>query len=580
MGKQQCGPSQRSKNCWGWEHGHRTLRKRIFVYGGNAASALVNAYSENAARVGFVARQSLISAMNPPGRVEFGLPPGVTASAERLVRQDAASSLTDELGKSAPDTDLVFWDLDDERFGVYEMEDGSYLTRSPLLARATIAGPSIRRHIEFGSTEHLTLWTSAADVFVRWLKDLGISSRTHAFRLHWAANDAAGGSVELAFGPASFQMNALFRPYFEHLDRLGISVIEEVHTLGSSHHPGGRSPLHLRDDSYHSALGQLSKVLQGPGAAPERGDTTSHWNWDSRHQAPVLRWKALEELDATAPGRTAHVIAPRRSEGEKFPARFLLQNTGSDTLLVISHGALPRAKYQTPRFEWLATLQDRPENLLFLADGALENHPELELAWFTGDAEDDLTKRFAHIVQTVSRQIGAKRILFVGGSGGGFASLALASLVPGSRALAFNPQTAIRKYWNKAVTAYQQALFPEWDSVRPLDGLGTRVSAVARVAQTSPRDYQVIYVQNDDDAFHMQNHLGPFASAVGMPAESAVSSSGNVQLIVDRFAEGHNMPYRRVLNPFVDRALSNWGSPLAGWDRDYYAHLLTGPEAS
>ena len=547
------------------------MPKRVFVYGGNAASSLVNTYSEDTVRTGFVARQSLISAMSRPARLRLDFPPGTTVSASRLVLEDAASSLMVNLEKSAPHTDLVFWDLDDERFGVNEMEDGSYVTRSPVFARTTVSGPDTLRHIEFGSEEHFAMWAAAAAEFVQRLKDLGVISRTFVIRLPWAAADEAGISVELGFGPGSARMNALFQPYYEHLSGLGLRVIEAPGTTGASSHPAGRSPLHLRDECYHTVLRQLADELTDAGIPSSSGC----WNWDGRHEAQVLRWSQPEQVDASLPGRTAHFVAPRRASAEKFPARFLVQNTGSDTLLVVSHGSLPRGKYQTPRFEWLATLQHRAENLLFLADGALETHPELELAWFTGDAEDNLTARFSSIVQTVARQLDAKHVLFIGGSGGGFASLALAAALPGSRALVFNPQTAIRKYWNKSVSTYQRTLFPALDSTAQLDSYGPRMSAVARVAKQQPEDYQIVYVQNDDDGFHMDNHLGPFARALGMNAETSVSADGNVQLIIERFADGHNMPYRHVLNPLVDLALKDWGYPLQAWPRTEYSHLLS-----
>ena len=548
------------------------MHRRIFVYGGNAASTLVSRYSEDAVRAGFVARQSLISAMNRASTVRLQVPADVTPAAARLVHKDLASSLVEDLERSAAETDLVLWDLDDERFGVYEMEDGSYLTRSPQLVRSMAAVAGTRRHIEFGSREHLGLWTEAATTFFHRLKDLGLAPRTYVLRLHWAAGDATGNSVELEYGPRSFEMNALFDPYFDHLKSLGMCLIEETHTTGASADARERSPLNLRDEHYHRAQEQLLEIV-GPSGA---GGSTHHWNWDVRHRASLFRWTHPNQVDVRFPGRAAHHLAPRPKSGEKFPVRFLVQNNGSDTLLVISHGALPRGKYQVPRFEWLATLESRPENLLFLADGALEAHPDLELGWFTGDAEDDLTARFGAVVQRVSRQLGVKRVLFMGGSGGGFVSLALAAAFPGSRALVFNPQTAIRRYWHKSVAAYQRTLFPSMESINELEALGPRVSAVSRVRGQRPSDYQVIYVQNDDDAFHMENHLGPFAAALGMEGHSSVSSDGNVQLIVDRFADGHNMPYRQVLLPMLDLALNRWGSPMEMFPRESYADLLAG----
>lgn len=544
--------------------------KRVFIYGSHAAANLINSYTESAERTGYVVRQSLISAMNGPSNVTLDASPGQTTAGLRQVRDDAAASLPSTLEYKATTLDFMLWDLADERFGVHSLTDGTFLTASPQLKKSVLHGASAARHIKFGSREHLSLWKTAADRMVELLTKLGLKSKTFVLRMPWAGVDENGDSVEHSFGQSSREANTAFKPYYRHLRRRGIRIIRERRGIGSANHPRGPSPLNLLDSQYHCLAGQLAKALSTTSAAP-----VLDWNWDSQHNAPILHWTDPGQLDVTVPGRTEHCIAPRPAFDEEFPARFLVQNTGSDTLLVISHGALPRGKYKVPRFEFLSTLESREENLLFLADGALAANDQLELAWFTGSEHDDLTARFSWIAQRVADQLGAHKILFLGGSGGGFASVNLAASTPGSRALVFNPQTIIRRYWAKSVSIYQKTLFPEIGLITQLDKLGRRVSLVDRVTEEPPSSYQIIYVQNDDDTFHIENHLTPFAKKLQMLPKTSESSSGNVQLIVEPFASGHNMPYREVLNAFVDLSLQDWGSPLSGWDRSTYGHLLT-----
>ncbi len=533
--------------------------RRVFVYGSHAAAGLINNYSEGVVRAGYVVRQSLISAMNGPSSATLDLPPGLTAAAERQVRHDAAGSLPAELTDKATKLDCVLWDLADERFGVHALTDGTFITSSPQFKNVKVHGAAVSRFVRFGTREHLALWKAAADRLIDLLAGLGLGSKTLVLQLPWASHDENGKGVELPFGPRSRSANAAFKPYYRHLRKRGLRVIKERKTTAAGAHPRGRSPLNVMDCHFHSIAEQLAVALQVPRTQP-------HWNWDAQHKAPILHWSDPEQLDVRIVGRTEHRVAPRRTFGESFPARFLVQNTGSDTLLVISHGALPRNKYKVPRFEFLSTLENRQENLLFLADGALEESADLELSWFTGNAKDDLTQRFSSIVQLVSNQLGVKKIVFIGGSGGGFASVNLAAAVPGSRALVFNPQTAIRRYWAKSVSAYQKSLFPEMASPLELDELGKRTSLVTRVAAERPGTYQVIYVQNNDDVFHVENHLKPFAKELGMQPVTSISADGNVHLIVEPFASGHNMPYRSVLNDFVNLALQSWGESLPLWE--------------
>ncbi|MFF2677007.1 DUF6270 domain-containing protein [Arthrobacter koreensis] len=538
--------------------------RRVFVYGGNAAANLINIYSEGAVRAGYVVRQSLISAMYGPSGVALTLPENLSEAAARHVNDDALSALPSKLKDQATTLDCVLWDLTDERFGVHALSDGTFLTSSPQLQAASLKGASLSRRIPFGTREHFLLWREAADQFVDLLVSLDLFSKALVLQVPWAEVDEAGQKVDFPFGQPSKKANANFKPYYRHLRRRGMRLIKVVKPVASSSHPLGRSPLNIRDACYHDLASRLTKAMATLPTTPE----AESWNWDDQHRTPVILWTDPEQLDVRAAGRTQHRIAPRRALNEEFPARLLIQNTGSDTLLVVSHGALPRKKYSVPRFEFLSTLENRAENLLFLADGALENHNELELAWFTGSRDDDLTARYTSIVRSAADQLGAKKILFIGGSGGGFASLQLAASVEGSRALVFNPQTSIRRYWSKAVINYQNALFPDLSTPAQLDTLGNRFSFIKRVATQRPTSYQFIYVQNDDDDFHIQNHLHPLARQLGMKPDTSRSADGNVQFIVEHFASGHNMPYREVLNDFVDYAFRDWGDHLPHWPKN------------
>ena len=539
---------------------------RVLVYGSEAAVNLLATYSDNAVRAGYVARQSLISAMNGASSVDLAALPNLTSAASRVLMDDAQSSLTDELVEKSGQLDCVLWDLSDERFGVYRLTDGTYLTASPHLAKASMRGAEVTRHVRFGTREHLALWKTAANRLIALLGTLGLHSRTFILKLPPATRSQKATGVRRRLHGRARAI--AYAPYYRHLRRRGIAVLNAKPKLAMTKGARGEPAPSIGDQHYHDLAAQLAAALKRRGS-----ENPGHWNWDAQHQAPVLCWSDPDQLDVRIEGRTEHVIVPRPGAGEKYPIRFLVQNTGADTLLVVSHGALARAKYEVPRFEFLSTLQSRSENLLFLSDGALEANPELELAWFTGDAEDDLTARYSSTVRTVAEQLDAKKILFVGGSGGGFASVNLAASVEGSRALAFNPQTDIRKYWAKSVLTYQRTLFPEMNSPEELSHLQERVSLVHRVSSSAPGTYQVIYVQNDDDAFHIEKHLKPFAKQLGMAPTTSVSANGNVQIIIEPFAVGHNMPYRSVLNPLIDYALQDWGEKLNPWNKQQYERL-------
>lgn len=531
----------------------------VFVYGGGPASAVATDYSETSLkRTGLVSGQSLISAMGGPSTATV-MPTSSLRTAEmRQLNADMRGSLPGDLAHHAQDIDFVLMDLFDERFGVDQIEDGSYLTRTPARVKHVISNPMKARFIAFGSDEHFELWSNAADKYVAILSQLGLLPVTFLLDAPWAETDENGEDAELSYGLVSADANAAFTRYVAHLRRRGIQAVREPETSASSNHRWGRAPFNFPDGVYHSLTARLSAALRDSavGSLMNKG-----LNWDERHRAETLRWTSIDQFEVGRAGRTHHVVAPSE-QAHTYPLRCLVQNSNSDTLLVISHGALARTKYSLPRFEWLASLEARTENLMFLADTALEPFDDLELAWFTGNAGDDLTRRYADLVGKAAEQLGADKVLFLGGSGGGFASLALASHAPGSRVLVFNPQINIQKYWIKSVRQYADHLFPEFESTNQIGKLGGRTNMAARFAAQSTPKNQIIYVQNDDDSHHVENHLRPFAATFGMQPESGIDKNGIIRLIVEHFASGHNMPYRKVLNPFVNLALANWGASL------------------
>lgn len=532
---------------------------KVITYGSGPASELVRTYSTDSVQsLTHVGRQSLISAMTG---LTLGIVPAGEATQlrmERVVKDDIQATLPKRIREHAESADLLIWDIHDERFGIATGADSTYVTRSPQLKTASLKLPDDSLVIPFGTDQHFDLWQRSSSEFVFLLEELGILESTVLLDVPWACMDEFGEDVALPYGMSPSEANTHFERYYSHIKDLGVQVLSERHVVSAAEHRLGRAPFNYLDSTYHSLSGRLHHLLAKRG----RSNGRPAWNWDERHQSEIKTWTSIGQADFRQKGRTEHLIRPLAAKNQSFPARFLVENKGSDVLLVISHGALPRAKYTVPRFEWLATLSARDESRIFLSDTALEEHADLELSWFTGNASDDLTARYAEVVSEAAKQMGATRIVFMGGSGGGFASLSLAAKVPGSRALVFNPQTVIRNYWNNSVDKFQTTLFPEMKDRSGLTSLGSRVDAT-RLPQ--PEAHQIIYVQNDDDTLHVEKHLTPFALRNRIPVRTGVSENGNLSLILEHFASGHNMPYRDVLLDFVELAVSGWGEPLTAW---------------
>lgn len=229
------------------------------------------------------------------------------------------------------------------------------------------------------------------------------------------------------------------------------------------------------------------------------------------------------------------------------PLEALVVNRGTSTVIVALHGATDRSKTVLPRFEWLRSLLDYEVSSVYFSDPALHLSPRLMLAWYTGWAEADVHAEIATWSARIAEVIGARRLIFMGASGGGFAALQTSGLLPGSEALAFNAQTDIARYrvngefWG-VQRDYIATVWPEvWSGFATeesfKDGawahaIGDRVSAVQRYSTN--RRNRVHLVQNEEE-FHHEDHFLPFLHAARGAGNEVIPST-------NREGSMHNPP--------------------------------------
>jgi len=160
---------------------------------------------------------------------------------------------------------------------------------------------------------------------------------------------------------------------------------------------------------------------------------------------------------------------------------------------------------------------------MYFADpGLWLNHKNyFQLAWFTGWDGFDAQRIAADWIVSAAKAVGASRILITGASGGGFVTLQVSALIPGSLALPFNPQTSIYGYlangyaWG-AQKNYRNVVWPDLEApeVGPdvdwTECLDDRVSALRRYGKRT--ENFVLYATNTLE-FHHEQHYLPFIAA-------------------------------------------------------------------
>lgn len=200
---------------------------------------------------GYYARYSLLSAGTDASP---NLPAQFTTSSKfqlRNVMRDIKGNLLEELqGKTK--SEVLLWDLVDERHGVYEFADGSVITRSidviniPELAEAVQQA----RHLKFGEDEHFYRWCGASSVFVDALDAFGLRDKVLVVATDWAEKDIDGNTTPWSMGTAAPQANQMFARYYDRLERLGLKVLRMHDLRADPGHRWGLAPFHYEPSVY------------------------------------------------------------------------------------------------------------------------------------------------------------------------------------------------------------------------------------------------------------------------------------------------------------------------------------------
>ncbi|WP_342318175.1 hypothetical protein [Corynebacterium mayonis] len=168
---------------------------------------------------------------------------------------------------------------------------------------------------------------------------------------------------------------------------------------------------------------------------------------------------------------------------------------------------------------------------------ALKTRP---LHWHAGNIyAPNLQKQLADLISLAADQNMSDQIILVGGSAGGFASLILATLLPNSTALVWNPQTDLRRYHKSFVDQYERLAwrgkFPQGDGL-PI------FSAVSLYAEAGTQA-RVLYLQELSDEHHVTTHLAPF--------KKAVENKPGVYFYESRWGEGHTPAPKPLVKEFI-----------------------------
>lgn len=237
----------------------------IFIYGGCVVRDSYQLIKDQVGSSGYVARQSIISAVNRPADV----PPVELDSPfqTRMLRNDIESSFLHDLRRAADRTDLLLMDFHVDRSGIFRLRNDAFLTPSKELTKSKIIQSrkdAVR--IDLGSERHTRLWTNAAKRLVSKLEQLRLKEKVLIIDAPWAEADAEGDPFEPFNGKPVEEVSAHISSLTRILRNLGLETVTMPKDIAVApvDHKWGSGPYHFGDEAMRwvgqQALEKLNKI--------------------------------------------------------------------------------------------------------------------------------------------------------------------------------------------------------------------------------------------------------------------------------------------------------------------------------
>lgn len=210
--------------------------------------------------LGYVARQSLISAMSVPAAAPT-LDALESPFQRRMVTEDFEGSLKEIVRSASRHAAVFLIDLVDERLGVHRLSKESYVTRSNEFVKAGLHTHFAEAEwVRFGTTPHLELYRNAVADFADLLRVLGLADRTLVIEAPFAADLEDGSPCPLHGGRTAEEWNRLYRPYFDLWEHHGVAVhrVPADRVAASVNHRWGVGPYHYVESTYRAVLEEVT----------------------------------------------------------------------------------------------------------------------------------------------------------------------------------------------------------------------------------------------------------------------------------------------------------------------------------
>lgn len=243
--------------------------------------------------------------------------------------------------------------------------------------------------------------------------------------------------------------------------------------------------------------------------------------------------------------------------GHLVHTKFLRSSVQTNRLVVSFHGAVSQ-NTGTSIFDKTRNSKalNKYAHQISILDPTVICNETISIGWYLGDHGYPAQRILSEFIHQVTEMLQVERIVFVGSSGGGFASLYFSFYHPGSISLPIVPQTRLRLYSSpsgkRGFLRYCNECWPGLSE----DEVSERVCVdVTELYSSEPFRNAVVLLMSPGDVRHFSHHATPFLSRV---YDSLSLECINLSLISDYGGvPGHSGAVRgSMFLPWIKAALA------------------------
>ena len=228
------------------------------------------------------------------------------------------------------------------------------------------------------------------------------------------------------------------------------------------------------------------------------------------------------------------------ADSAHFENLFVFKN--SNRLYVFLSGARPLSQ-GPPIFKRWSWFKHMNGSVLSISDPMFYEYPKCSLGWYYGTPEINWLETTALLALKVAEGCGIKPedIVFYGSSGGGWAACWCASYIPGSLAIAINPQIFLDRY------NYAETFSKITGNSLKNDALN-RNNLYERMKVSSSK---FMIIQNISDHDGLDDHISPLMKIYDIDGEYGINARENLLVWLYMAKGGHTTQETLFILPHI-----------------------------